>query len=80
MISVEQALDIVRNNTKATDTSVTKKVADAVGQTLFEDVISSMDMPPFRQSAMDGYALCLNENGVYNIIGEVKAANYRPKG
>ena len=75
MISVEQALDIVRNNTKATDTSITKKVADAVGQTLFEDVISSMDMPPFRQSAMDGYALCINENGVYNIIGEVKAGD-----
>lgn len=75
MISVEEALDIVHTNTKATENCVTKKVADAVGQTLFEDVISSMDMPPFRQSAMDGYALCLNDNGVYNIIGEVKAGD-----
>jgi len=75
MISVEQALDIVLNNIKTTDTSVTKKVADALGQTLFEDQLSPIDMPPFRQSAMDGYALCLTENGVYNIIGEVKAGD-----
>jgi molybdopterin molybdotransferase len=32
-------------------------------------------MPPFRQSAMDGYALCLHNDLVYEIVGEVKAGD-----
>lgn len=32
-------------------------------------------MPPFRQSSMDGYALCLHESLVYECIGEVKAGD-----
>ena len=37
-------------------------------------------MPPFRQSAMDGYALNLHEKDRYEIIGEVKAgSDYEPE-
>jgi len=75
MISVEQAITIVENNTTATQHFETKKVVEAVGNTLFENIKSPIDMPPFRQSAMDGYALSLNENGTYTIIGEVKAGD-----
>ena len=75
MISVEQAITIVQNNTKATPYFDTKKVVEALGYTLFEDVISPIDMPPFRQSAMDGYAINLNKNRTYSIIGEVKAGD-----
>jgi len=32
-------------------------------------------MPPFRQSAMDGYALLLSTKNSYQIIGEVKAGD-----
>ena len=36
-------------------------------------------MPPFRQSAMDGYALYLNGKSEYQIIGEIKAGDsYQP--
>lgn len=75
MISVEEAIKIVQNNTTPTVTSEVKKVEDALGYTLFEDVLSPIDMPPFRQSAMDGYALCLNGSNTYAIIGEVKAGD-----
>jgi len=75
MISVENAIDLVQDNTSATQNSEMKKVQDAVGYTLFEDVISPINMPPFRQSAMDGYALNINGSKTYNIIGEVKAGD-----
>ena len=45
---------------------------------LAEDLFSPMDLPPFRQSAMDGYALCLKEgdpSGAYTLKGEVKAGD-----
>jgi len=75
MISVEEAIKIVEDNTTPTNTSEVKKVEDALGYTLFKDVLSPIDMPPFRQSAMDGYALCLNGSNTYAIIGEVKAGD-----
>jgi len=75
MISVEKAIDLVQNNTSATQNSEMNKVQDALGYTLFEDVISPINMPPFRQSAMDGYALCLNGGSTYKIIGQVKAGD-----
>jgi molybdopterin molybdotransferase len=79
MISVEQAIEIVRKNSCSTPYSELKKVSASSGYILYEDVISPIDMPPFRQSAMDGYALCLNGNTVYKVIGEVKAGDpYHP--
>src|SRR5438477_2578479 len=30
---------------------------DAVGRTLAEDIVADRDIPPFRNSAMDGYAV-----------------------
>ncbi|MFC4722052.1 gephyrin-like molybdotransferase Glp [Geojedonia litorea] len=75
MISVEQAIDIVRINTKPIAAFELKKVKDAYGDILFEDVLSPINMPPFRQSAMDGYALHLNGSDSYRIIGEVKAGD-----
>ena len=32
-------------------------------------------MPPFRQSAMDGYALCLHDLLNYQLTGEIKAGD-----
>jgi molybdopterin molybdotransferase len=79
MISVEQAINSVRENCHATSYSVTEPVIDALGFVLCKDVISPINMPPFRQSAMDGYALNLNNTTVYSIIGEVKAGDdYHP--
>jgi len=75
MISVEQALDIVQKSIVPTLDFEHIYVAKAMGCILFEDIISPINMPPFRQSAMDGYALFLNGENTYNIIGEVKAGD-----
>ena len=79
MISVDTALDIVENNIHSTQISESKSVSKSIGYVLFEDVTSPINMPPFRQSAMDGYALSLADTKTYTIIGEVKAGdNFKP--
>jgi molybdopterin molybdotransferase len=76
MISVEQALHSVENNIVPTISSELRKASEATGFTLFEDFFSPINMPPFRQSAMDGYALYLHDDLSYKIIGEVKAGDH----
>ncbi len=48
---------------------------DSNGHILSDSVLSPIDMPPFRQSAMDGYALCLTKGDQYHVIDEVKAGD-----
>ncbi|NHM07105.1 molybdopterin molybdotransferase MoeA [Flavobacterium sp. CYK-4] len=42
---------------------------------LAETICSPINMPPFRQSNMDGFALALHEKLTYEIVGEVKAGD-----
>jgi molybdopterin molybdotransferase len=60
MISVENAIRIVKDNTTQAHNFESKIVSEALGYVLYKDVISPINMPPFRQSAMDGYALYLH--------------------
>jgi len=75
MISVEQASQIISENTQLTDKSIDIDLIDALGYVLFQDVLSPINMPPFRQSAMDGYAINLHDAKTYTLIGEVKAGD-----
>ena len=75
MISISEAISNVKQNGKSLLQSTIKKVEKAGGYELFEDILSPINMPPFRQSAMDGYALNLNDNLSYKLIGEVKAGD-----
>ncbi|MEE9362300.1 MAG: gephyrin-like molybdotransferase Glp [Cellulophaga sp.] len=74
MISVNEAIQFVENNSSVGE----KKnlfLIDALNHILSKDIISPMNMPPFRQSAMDGYALHIQKSGTYTIIDEVKAGD-----
>ena len=75
MISVEKAIQLVKNNTQPLLKETLKTVGKAGGYVLFKDVFSPISMPPFRQSAMDGYALNLHDSLTYILIGEVKAGD-----
>ncbi|GAB5398461.1 MAG: molybdopterin molybdotransferase MoeA [Aureisphaera sp.] len=75
MISIQEALQIIEDNVFPTSQVETKKVSDAVGYVLAESVESPINMPPFRQSAMDGYALHLHEISTYTLVGEIKAGD-----
>ncbi|MEC3907787.1 molybdopterin molybdotransferase MoeA [Tamlana sp. 2201CG12-4] len=79
MISISEAISIVKNNGKPLLKETIKAVEKANGYVLFKNVYAPINMPPFRQSAMDGYAINLHDHLSYNLIGEVKAGdNHQP--
>ncbi len=79
MITVKEAIRSIETHIKPTKRSKIKTLYKALGYVLFEDVVSPINMPPFRQSAMDGYAVNLHKNKSYKLVGEIKAGdNYHP--
>ena len=74
MISVQDAFSILQNNLPALQ-QVDYSLIQARKHILSSDIFSSINMPPFRQSAMDGYALCLFDGLEYEITGEIKAGD-----
>lgn len=75
MITIAEAMDRVNRFTSRTPHTITLPTEGALGYVLAQNVISPISMPPFRQSAMDGYALNLHEGDTYNVIGEIKAGD-----
>lgn len=75
MITVEEALQLVQSNCPRLP-SRRQALVESLGCVLSDDVSSPINMPPFRQSAMDGYALNYNSSStVYAVIGEVPAGS-----
>ncbi|HVB72142.1 MAG TPA: gephyrin-like molybdotransferase Glp [Ktedonobacteraceae bacterium] len=56
MISVEEALERILNGISPLSASQVP-LSEALGLVLTEDIIAQEDMPPFANSAMDGFAL-----------------------
>jgi len=80
MISVNKALSILKSNLFPSEQFEMKLLNQSDGYALFEDIFSTINMPPFAQSAMDGYAINLHNSKMYNIIDEVKAGDHhQPK-
>ena len=72
MISVKKAISIIES--KSIKLSKEKiDLPNSLGYSLAEDVISKINMPPFDQSAMDGYAIAMHKNSEYKLIGKIKA-------
>jgi molybdopterin molybdotransferase len=74
MISVSEAIDCIENQAKSNESDV-KSIEKTMGLVLAEDVISAINMPPFKQSSMDGYAFTHLEGSTYKIVGEIQAGN-----
>jgi len=74
MITVKEALSTI-HSIEIPQTTTTISLADAIGYTLAEDIYSPISMPPFRQSAMDGYAIAMSDTNTYSLIGEVQAGD-----
>ncbi|MDR7372186.1 gephyrin-like molybdotransferase Glp [Flavobacterium aquidurense] len=75
MINVSEALAIVAEN--SSNMPVQKiPVHKALGYVLAETLYSPIDMPPFRQSAMDGYAFIHSEKHQYDIVGISQAGDH----
>lgn len=75
MISIEEAMRLIENTQVAQRTSITD-MGSSLGRVLSQDVYAPMSLPPFDNSAMDGFAV----NGIfesYHVIGEVPAGSGR---
>ncbi|MBQ0734807.1 gephyrin-like molybdotransferase Glp [Aquimarina celericrescens] len=75
MVPVEKALQLVDSHITSTNKIVTISVSESLGFVLANDVLSPINMPPFRQSAMDGYALGSIEEKAFSLKGEVQAGD-----
>ncbi|NNL80594.1 MAG: molybdopterin molybdotransferase MoeA [Flavobacteriaceae bacterium] len=75
MIPVNKALELVHKTVRPSKEIMELAITDAHGFILASDIESPIDMPPFRQSAMDGYAVKLNGSEKYKLIGEIKAGD-----
>lgn len=76
MISVAEAIQVVRQQTQALSTERVE-LAQTLGRVLAEDVVADTDLPPFDRAQMDGYAVRaqdVNEAPVrLRIVGESAA-------
>ena len=69
MIGYEQAIETLE---KAEALPVkTLSVEQAFGRVCAQDVISSVQIPPFRNSAMDGFAIVANQAPSVPVIMDV---------
>ena len=56
-IELETAVDLLVRNVKAITETVKAPILRACGNVAAEDIVASMDNPPFHRSPLDGYAL-----------------------
>ncbi|MBL4625544.1 MAG: molybdopterin molybdotransferase MoeA [Flavobacteriales bacterium] len=73
MVSVDEAIQLVKSNlpVRTHEVGFLRKSLHSI---LAEDVVSEINMPPFNQSSMDGYAVNYSsEVGTYSVVGEISA-------
>jgi len=74
MITVEEALAYIEKSEVKILGDEVLPLESALNRVLSSDVLSPIQMPPFPQSAMDGYAVNFNSNhSIYNCVGEIAA-------
>ena len=75
MISVEKALEFIRSEEVKLFNTESIEVNKALDRVLSSSIKAPIDLPPFRQSSMDGYALNISDSLKYEVIGEIKAGD-----
>lgn len=77
MLNYDEALEIIKK--VISEIAVAAEEVDlleSLNRILAEDVTADVDLPPFDNSAMDGYAIRFSGRNRWNIIGEISAGNY----
>ncbi|OBU32198.1 molybdopterin molybdotransferase MoeA [Photobacterium kishitanii] len=73
LMTIETALDNIMTQVSPLTTITTVALADAMDMVLAEDILSPINVPPFANSAMDGYALRvadLEQSNTLTMIGK----------
>ncbi|WP_117234156.1 molybdopterin molybdotransferase MoeA [Vibrio maerlii] len=68
LMPIEQALEKLLNPVSPISETQTLPLADALGFVLAKDILSPIFVPPFDNSAMDGYALRLTDLEQSNVM------------
>ncbi|MEO8666584.1 MAG: gephyrin-like molybdotransferase Glp, partial [Ignavibacteria bacterium] len=74
-ITVEEAKKILIANSYKLEKSEKRKVSGSSGYFLAENIFSKLDLPPFNQSNVDGYAVKLSLMNEWKVIDEIKAGD-----
>lgn len=75
MVSVRTALSIISQHAETLDPKK-MPLEHSLGYYLAEDIFAPISLPPFRQSAMDGYAIKYGALNSFELIGESKAGDF----
>ncbi|MGY5351654.1 molybdopterin molybdotransferase MoeA [Wenyingzhuangia sp. IMCC45533] len=80
MVSISKAIELVNTRTRVGKV-VEIPLLDALDLYLAEDILSPINMPPFNQSAMDGYAILYDiaHQNNFTLVDEIKAGDNKPK-
>jgi len=78
MISFSEAYNIIRNEfQKLKPDTEEVDLLNSLNRILAEDIYADTNLPPFDNSAMDGYAVKYNPSRKkWKLIGEISAGNY----
>ncbi|EGA70745.1 molybdopterin biosynthesis protein MoeA [Vibrio sinaloensis DSM 21326] len=68
LMPIEDAMDKMLSPIKPIQTTLQLPLADAIGYVLAEDILSPIFVPPFDNSAMDGYAIRLSDLATNNVM------------
>jgi molybdopterin molybdotransferase len=61
-VTIEKALELIYTNTKQKSLKIIP-IEEALGSILAQDIIATHNLPPFDNSAMDGYAVKISDSG-----------------
>ena len=79
LLKIEDATLKLREVVSPLQTSVQIPIADSVNRVVAEPIKAPIDLPPFDSSAMDGYAVSLDEDlpngGDFRLVGESLAGH-----
>lgn len=81
MISIEEADKIINEISCCSGVPAIEKVRlmDSLGRVLGQNIVSTISMPPFDKSAMDGYAIAADDDSKKFEIVEIIAAGDVPQ-
>ncbi|MCC6689915.1 MAG: molybdopterin molybdotransferase MoeA [Bacteroidia bacterium] len=76
MIAIEDAKQLIAEHVPVLQSALAP-LNELVGHVLSESIISPVNLPPFDQSAMDGYAICHDGDlNTFEVEGEVPAGEH----
>ncbi|WAJ69406.1 molybdopterin molybdotransferase MoeA [Catenovulum adriaticum] len=74
LLPLEDALTQMLTLTKPIKRNLTKTISESQGCILAEDIVSPINVPPYDNSAMDGYAIAIKPDTLkYKVVGKALA-------